>query len=203
MHQSSHTSTAEHSKKDFIMSNTVQFQNAYVEVLFDNFVSVVKQNVYVQAQNKVAEEAALRGEEMQTQAINLAETNTNLQNEVEVLNKTITDLNDRLKAKEISILQQSSTISQGDVVLKDKNRLQSAVNDYMRQIKKLDMDNKMLIEENEKLKFNINALIAIAPTNKVKRLGIAIPKNNEINTVEDAQVEETNVLEEVKNGGTF
>lgn len=185
------------------MSNTVQFQNAYVEVLLDNFMSVVKQNVYLQTQSKVSEEAAKRGEDMSVQANNLADINVSLQQEVESLNETISNLKNSLAEKDDSIARQNYTISNSDIVLKDKNRLQSAVNDYMRQIKKLELENKDLLVENEKLSVRVNSLIAIAPINKVKRLGITIPKdipkNDDINTVE---VEETN-LTEVKNGGTF
>lgn len=180
------------------MSNTVQFQNAYVEVLLDNFVNVVKQNVYIQAQNKIAEESAQIGEDMQVQAKNLAKINTDLQAEVEKLNDDIKTLHVEKSSLELTIIEKDKQVSGVDYINKDKSRLQSAVNDYMRQVRALETEKTLWVEEKEKLELRITALIGIAPVNKLKKIGISITKEDVINTSIEESDEDI-----IKNGGTF
>jgi len=193
------------------MSTNVQFQNAYVEVLLDNFVSVVKQNVYLQTQNKIAEDTANVGIEMQNQANNLADINVKLQADILELNGKIDDLKKEKEDSTILLNEKNIQVSNAEYVQQEKNRLQNAVNSYMRQIKTLEEDNYSLKNDIdkinreykdhiEKLEIKINGLIALVPVNKLKKMGIDISKVNSINTENNVQEGDTF---EIKNGGSF
>lgn len=198
------------------MSNNVQFQNAYVEVLLDNFLTVVKQNIFLQTQSKVSEDNANKGLEMQNQANNLAGINVNLQSEIQSLNDKIKDF-EKEKDKFNNLLnEKNNQTSNTEYIQKEKNRLQIAVNDYLRQIRTLEEEKKFLkdeierIQKNyndqiEKLEIKINGLIAIAPIAKLKKMGITISKDVIISN-DDINIENTiqeNDISDIKNGGTF
>lgn len=174
----------------------VNLQNAYVEVLLDNFVSVIKQNVMFQAQieimtknlnsmgemkDKVTKLESER-EELRIQLNNTKNENVNLKN----------DANVRISPEE-------------------KNRLQSAVNDYMRQVKTLNQEIvKVKSESQDVLVRNANY---IEDLNKyIQRLESAIPANKlkKLKTVDILQFEETpeptennELSDNVKSGGSF
>jgi hypothetical protein len=122
------------------MSN-VQFQNAYVEVLLDNFMTVVKQNVYLQAQQKVSEQAVEKANEINIQANNLAEKNISLQSEVQNLKTQLDGM----------ILVQEKADS-GELYRKEKDRVQSSLNDFMRK-------NKILQDEITDIKLTHNTQV--------------------------------------------
>lgn len=122
------------------MSN-VQFQNAYVEVLLDNFMTVVKQNVYLQAQQKISEQAVEKANEMNIQANNLAEKNISLQSEVQSLKNQLDGM----------ILVQEKADS-GELYRKEKDRVQSSLNDFMRK-------NKILQDEITDIKLTHNTQV--------------------------------------------
>lgn len=122
------------------MSN-VQFQNAYVEVLLDNFMTVVKQNVYIQAQQKISEQAIEKANEMNIQANNLVEKNLSLQSEVQSLKNQLDGM----------LLVQEKADS-GEMYRKEKDRVQSSLNDFMRK-------NKILQDEITDIKLTHNAQV--------------------------------------------
>lgn len=122
------------------MSN-VQFQNAYVEVLLDNFMTVVKQNVYIQAQQKVSEQAVEKANEINIQANNLAEKNISLQGEVQSLKNQLDGM--------ISVQEKADS---GEMYRKEKDRVQSSLNDFMRK-------NKILQDEITDIKLKHNAQV--------------------------------------------
>ena len=122
------------------MSN-VQFQNAYVEVLLDNFMNVVKQNVYIQAQQKVSEQAVEKANEINIQANNLAEKNISLQSEVQSLKNQLDGM--------ISVQEKADS---GEMYRKEKDRVQSSLNDFMRK-------NKILQDEITDIKLKHNAQV--------------------------------------------
>lgn len=198
------------------MSNNVQFQNAYVEVLLDNFLTVVKQNIFLQTQSKVSEDNANKGLEMQNQVNNLAGINVNLQSEIQSLNDKIKDFKKEKDKFNNLLNEKNNQTSNTEYIQKEKNRLQIAVNDYLRQIRTLEEEKKFLkdeierIQKNyndqiEKLEIKINGLIAIAPIAKLKKMGITISKDVIISN-DDINIENTiqeNDISDIKNGGTF
>lgn len=198
----------------------LQLQNAYVEVLLDNFMSVVKQNIMFQAQ-------------------------------LEVMKKTLNEMSvkqdnvEALQSKNVELEKQLQLLTSENVVLKndvnsrvapetlrnEKSRLQSAVNDYMRQVKNLQSElmevraesQEVLIKNNnhiEELNKYINRLESVVPANKLKKvkMGEITPvveePSNEIpvSTIEQAltfgetssQSEQSESTEDnIKSGGSF
>jgi len=160
---------------------------------------------------KYQEEAANVGLEMKNQANNLADINVKLQADILELNEKIEDLKKEKEDSLVLLNEKNLKVNNAEYVHQEKNRLQNAVNSYMRQIKTLEEDNNSLREENnelnrdykdqiEKLEIKINGLIALVPINKLRKMGITIPKNDDINTENIVQENDTF---EIKNGGSF
>lgn len=178
------------------MSNA-QFQNAYVEVLLDNFVSVVKQNVYLQAQQKVAEQTVEKAGEINVQANNLAENNIALQAEIRELKQQLENtktLEDR--------------VARCDEYKKEQDRIQASLNDFMRKnkalqdeiteqnlnyISKLNNMSDDIIHQKSHIDNLNNYIITLEqniPVTKLKKI-----KSSDSVKIEDAY--------EIRNGGTF
>ena len=168
----------------------IQLQNAYVEVLLDNFMSVVKQNIMFQAQLEVMKKT-------------LNELNAK-QDNVELLQSQNAELE-----KQLQLLTSENVVLKNDVnsrvapetLRNEKSRLQSAVNDYMRQVKTLKTElmevkaesQEVLVKNNnhiDKLNKYIQRLESVVPANKLKKLKI-----NE--TTQEEQVTETPEVTEV------
>lgn len=198
----------------------IQLQNAYVEVLLDNFMSVVKQNIMFQAQLEVMKKT-------------LNELNAK-QDNVELLQSQNAELE-----KQLQLLTSENVVLKNDVnsrvapetLRNEKSRLQSAVNDYMRQVKTLQSElmevraesQEVLIKNNnhiEELNKYINRLESVVPANKLKKvkLGEISPiveePSNEIpvSTIEQvltfgetgSQSEQPESTEDnIKSGGSF
>lgn len=169
----------------------VNLQNVYAEVLLDNFVAVIKQNIMFQSQLEVLTKNASDSEKLKSEIYDLKRANNDLQQKLNNLSGTQVDT------------------SSFNSIKQEKDRLQSAANDYMRQIKKLNEDLlKVKAESQETLLANsnrleelnkyIDKLEKVVPTNKLKKIKAGditeFAKNDEV-------VEE--VDETVKNGGTF
>ena len=105
--------------------------NAYVEVLLDNFMSVIKQNVMFQAQLEVLNKNSSDTEQLKRQLNDVINRNIELQNAVNSLNGENTSLK--------------------NFPNKEKDRLQTALNDAMKK-------NKELKQENDKLNKYIDEL---------------------------------------------
>lgn len=105
--------------------------NAYVEVLLDNFMSVIKQNVMFQAQLEVLNKNSGDTEQLKRQLNDVINRNIELQNAVNSLNGENTSLKNSPN--------------------KEKDRLQTALNDAMKK-------NKELKQENDKLNKYIDEL---------------------------------------------
>lgn len=89
----------------------IKLQNAYVKVVLDNFLEVVKQNLLFQAQLEVMKSNIVDNEALQRQVQELSE------------------INEQIKS---NVSAQSNTLTQ------EQKRLQSAVNDYMKKNKILE-----------------------------------------------------------------
>jgi len=168
----------------------VNLQNVYAEVLLDNFVAVIKQNIMFQAQLEVLTKNASDSEKLKSEIYELKRANNDLQQKVNNLSGM------KLDNDSFNNLKQ------------EKDRLQSAVNDYMRQIKKLNEDLLKAKSESsdalvknasqvEELNKYIQKLEMVVPANKLKKV-----KTGDISDF--VKIEEPIVDDEtVKNGGTF
>jgi chromosome segregation ATPase len=168
----------------------VNLQNVYSEVLLDNFVAVIKQNIMFQAQLELMSKNASDAEKLKSEIYELKRANNDLQQKVNGLSGSQVDT------------------SSFNTVKQEKDRLQSAVNDYMRQIKKLNEDLLKVKSESadalvknttqiEDLNKYIQKLEMVVPANKLKKV-----KTGDISDF--VKTEEPIVEDEtIKNGGTF
>jgi len=158
----------------------VRLQNSYVEVLLSNFLEVVKQNIMFQAQLELSKTDVNEASEIKRKIQELSKRNEELQHEI--------------VQKES---QSTITISQ------EKNRLQQAVNDYMRQLEssknEVSLIRGNLAEANkhrEELTKYVAVLEQTVPTNKLKKLKLS--DDNKTFAPEQPTQEDV-----VKSGGTF
>lgn len=195
----------------------VKLQNAYVEVLLDNFMAVVKQNIMFQAQLEVMKVNVQEAEETKRKIDELSERNVELQKlNNDLLDKleNATGENQTLKQ---SVDSKSNQINRFNDLSKEKDRLQVAVNGYMRRVKELEEQLKtsksdsqdVLLKLNtrlEELNKYIETLELSVPASKLKKIKVGFSKNlpTEEQTVEQkesSEPEKTDLI--VNSGGTF
>lgn len=177
----------------------LKLQNAYVEVLLNNFIEVVKQNILFQAQIEVLSKDVKEFSETQRKLKEVSENNIELQ-------RQITSLTTEKNSLKISSVN-------NDSILQEKNRLQSAVNDYMRKLNESKTEllkvkaefQEVLLKNNNRIEeqnAHIFKLESLVPPNKLKKI-----KTDDLNEEEITQtpkVEEKIINDDsVKNGGTF
>jgi archaellum component FlaC len=165
----------------------VRLQNAYVEVLLDNFVSVIKQNIMFQAQLEVMNKNVNEADETKRKIAELSERNIELQKIVDSLSGE----NNTLKT---SVNNSQLQVNTANTIREEKARLQAAVNDYMKQNKTLTTDlNKFKSEVEEQNKY-IAKLEELVPLTKLRKL-------RKVDITEF--VEKAPEIDNVKSGGTF
>jgi DNA repair exonuclease SbcCD ATPase subunit len=178
-----------------------------VEVLLGNFMEVVKQNLMFQAQIEVNKNSLQEAEDSVRRLKEVSDANINYQTQLVEKDKLINQLTterDNLK----------SSSGNNDSLKQEKDRLQSAVNDYMRQLKETQQDvlkvksesQDVLLQNNnriEELTKYVTRLEAVVPANKLKRvkLGEVVQPDASEGTVELPSLPMSD--EEVKSGGTF
>mgnify|MGYP003333504501 FL=1 len=136
----------------------VQFINSYNEVLFDNFVSVLKQNILFQTNIKILEEKLQKALELQKDIDDLS----NIRNEYNAALDNIGKLQAQLNQKD----QQLSSMHSNDA---EKYRLQSAVNDLMRQ--NAELEAKLNKKITKKKTTANNSIVAVLEEQKVESSG--------------------------------
>ena len=158
----------------------VRLQNSYVEVLLSNFLEVVKQNIMFQAQ------------------LELSKTDVNEASEIK---RKIQELSKRNEELQQALAQKESQSI--NAVSQEKNRLQQAVNDYMRQLEACKSETSViknaLAESNkhlEELTKYVAVLEQTVPTNKLKKLKLS--EDNKTFAPEQPTQEDV-----VKSGGAF
>lgn len=140
---------------------SAEFSNKYQEILFDNFVSVVKQNLIFQTQIKLTEGAVKERDEFK-----------------EKNEKTIKELTEA--KNQISHLTPFKTkFVENSTTNEDRQRLQIALNDYMKK-------HNILKEENEELKKYVELLESNFPASKLKKI-----KNNEKESQDELNTDST------------
>ncbi len=124
---------------------SVEFSNAYQEILLDNLMAIIKQNFVFQTQLKLAEDTGKTKEEIQVKY-----------NELLVAHEALRDV----KAKAES----------NAGAHEEKSRLQGALNDMMKKKAGLEKELEERKTEIESLKDYISKLEGIAPVSKLKKI---------------------------------
>ena len=193
-----------------------KFLNTYNEVILDNFNAVLKQNFLFQTQIKVLEEQVKEKSELETKLASLSSEN----NDISELRAEIDGLKTELDNKNLAIQNLNNTDS-------ERHRLQTAVNNQMKEIEglksqvgslqngndsevqlvKTQKDSEIkLLKDKEKEQLNyIAQLEEMLPNSKKKKLGIEIPEEQKP-TIEESKTpakEEINILKFASSGGTF
>jgi len=162
----------------------VKLQNAYVEVLLDNFMSVVKQNIMLQAQLEVVTKSGAELEEAKRRVDELQNENNNLKNSI----ASVSTERDSLKneANQKNVFEESANNER-----QEKTRLQSALNDFMRKNKQAEDDINALKSALVATDKYIKSLESIAPVTKLNKL------------MKEFNIESRDGSESIKNGGSF
>jgi len=193
-----------------------KFLSTYNEVILDNFDAVLKQNFIFQTQIKILEEQIKEKSELETKLASLSSENNNI---IE-LRAEIDGLKAELDNKNLAIQNLNNTDS-------ERHRLQTAVNNQMKEIEglksqvgslqngndsevqlvKSQKDSEIkLLKDKEKEQLNyIAQLEEMLPNSKKKKLGIEIPEEQKP-TIEESKTpakEEINILKFASSGGTF
>lgn len=173
----------------------IKLQNAYVEVLLDNFMAVVKQNIMFQAQMEIMKSAVSEADDVKRKILELSDRNVLLQQTNDQLVNKLESLSGENVNLKTTVGQKDIQVNNTTNIIREKDRLQSAVNNYMKQLKTLEetsIDNMKRIEELTKY---IDKLEMIVPANKLKKLKVL--------DLTAFGVEEVEVKDNVKSGGTF
>ena len=195
----------------------VRLQNAYVEVLLGNFMEVVKQNLLFQAQIEVNKNSLHEADDSVRRLKEISDSNTEYQKQSGEKDTKINNLENRINQliTERDNLKSSSGVN--DSLKQEKDRLQNAANDYMRQLKatqqevllvKSESQNVLLQSNNriEELTKYIEKLEIIIPSNKLKkvRLGETMQPETSIEfMVEESKLPIDTNDDNVKSGGSF
>jgi predicted RNase H-like nuclease (RuvC/YqgF family) len=131
---------------------SVEFSNAYQEILFENLVSIIKQNFVFQTQLKISEDTGKQKAEIQSKYDELLNVYTSVKGDLTQI--------ENLKAK----------ILQNDSAHQEKQRIQTALNAQMKE--NLGLKNSLEQKELEivELKNYITKLEEIAPISKLKKI---------------------------------
>ena len=141
---------------------SVEFSNAYQDILLDNLVSIIKQNFIFQTQLKLTESTG--------------KDKTELQNNNDILNGENASLREQLSQLESLRLR----VESNDSAHEEKSRIQTALNDEMRKSAEL----KRTLEERDgeisNLKEQILKLESLVPTPKTKKVNpVIVPDTDE------------------------
>jgi septal ring factor EnvC (AmiA/AmiB activator) len=131
---------------------SVEFSNAYQEILLENLMSIIKQNFMFQTQLKMFEESGKEKEELQAKYNELARAHEALKDQ----------LSDTESIKAIADSNSSAH--------EEKTRLQGALNDTMKKKTALEKKIEEKNTEIESLKEYISKLEGIAPVSKLKKI---------------------------------
>jgi hypothetical protein len=171
----------------------VKLQNAYVEVLLDNFMAVVKQNLMFQAQMEVMKSAVSEADDVRRKILELSDRNVLLQQTNDGLVKKLESLSGENVNLKTTVGQKDIQVNNTTNIIREKDRLQNAVNTYMKQVKTLEETSVENIKRIEELTKYIDKLEMVVPANKLKKLKVVDLTAFGVEEVQD----------NVKSGGTF
>lgn len=164
----------------------VKFISAYNEVAQDNFIAVVRQNLVFQTQIKVLEDQVKVIGDLQKKI----DESSELQKEYKKLLADNTNLNNQLN-------NANSIVANNNKSDVEKNRIQSALNEKMRETTSLKQSIDTL-ERNLKEKIvYIEQLQEMLPMTKRKKLGLSVDEK-----AQDSADDKPNIVE-TSSGGSF
>lgn len=171
-----------------------KFLDVYNEVVLENFYAVLKQNFMFQTQLKFAEENTKKVGELEKKLADLSSE----KNDVIKLKEQIDNLKNEITNKDALIQSSSNTDN-------ERHRLQTAVNNQMKEIEGLKKTIDELQKKQKDQQEYVTQLEEMLPNSKKKKLGIEIPEEpkpikEEPKTLEK---EEDNILKFASTGGTF
>lgn len=172
---------------------SVEFSNVYQEILFDNLVSIIKQNFVFQTQLKMTENLGKDKEELQKKLVEL------------------TELYNSSKSSLSQLEIYKSKAEMNTSAHEEKNRIQSALNEELKKSStlktELELKEKTILEtkkEIDELKNYIKTLEEIVPLTKLKKL-----KKESVEVVEILPQEKKeypkieNKIQKIVDGSTF
>jgi len=151
---------------------SVEFSNAYQDILLDNLMSIIKQNFVFQTQIKLSESTGIQKAELEKQYNQLLEKFNSIQ-------PLITEYN-VIKDKNFA----------NTTAIQEKDRIQTAYND---ELKKHGETKKKLVEKDaeiEKLQLYIVKLEENIPASKMKKISpekvnVVVPEEPDKNLLND------------------
>jgi predicted nucleic acid-binding Zn-ribbon protein len=167
---------------------SVEFSNAYQEILLDNLVSVIKQNFVFQTQLKLTEKLAKEKEELTKK---FEEVNANYE---------------KLKAdfKQFEIYKNKA--EQNTTAHEEKNRIQLALNEEMKKnssikndLQKSSVEIENLKQELSNIKNYVEKLKELVPSTKLKKLDL----EKDVLEIKDNTPKIKNNLQKILDGSTF
>ena len=171
-----------------------KFLDVYNEVILENFNAVLKQNFMFQTQIKFAEEKAKEVGELEKKLAALTSENS----DANILREEIKTLNERISQKE-AIIQSSSNTDN------ERHRLQTAVNNQMKEIEGLKKTIGDLQQQQKDQQTYVTQLEEMLPNSKKKKLGIELPEEPKPIKEEPITLnkEDDNILKFASTGGSF
>ena len=171
-----------------------KFLDVYNEVVLENFYAVLKQNFMFQTQLKFAEENTKKVGELEKKLATLASENA----DANILREEIKTLKETISQKD-AIIQSSSNTDN------ERHRLQTAVNNQMKEIEGLKKTIDDLQKQQKDQQEYVTQLEEMLPNSKKKKLGIEIPEEpkpikEDLTTLNK---EDDNILKFASTGGTF
>jgi chromosome segregation ATPase len=171
---------------------SVEFSNAYQDILLENLMAIIKQNFVFQTQLKLTENSGNEKNE-------LLEKLTNLQNEYDSI---------RGQIQNVETYKQKA--EQNNSAHEEKSRIQSALNDTMKKMASFQKTLDGKDAEISELKDYIDKLESNLATSKLKKLNpnskiLEVTKEVEIPEVLEMQSEPTinNFTDKPKDGSQF
>jgi DNA polymerase II large subunit len=171
-----------------------KFLDVYNEVILDNFNAVLKQNFMFQTQLKFAEEKAKEVGELEKKLAALTSENS----DANILREEIKTLKETISQKD-AIIQSSSNTDN------ERHRLQTAVNNQMKEIEGLKKTIDDLQQKQKDQQVYVIQLEEMLPNSKKKKLGIELPEEQKPIKEEPITLnkEDDNILKFASTGGSF
>ena len=171
-----------------------KFLDVYNEVILDNFNAVLKQNFMFQTQLKFAEEKAKEVGELEKKLAALTSENS----DANILREEIKTLKETVSQKD-AIIQSSSNTDN------ERHRLQTAVNNQMKEIEGLKKTIGDLQQQQKDQQTYVTQLEEMLPNSKKKKLGIELPEEPKPIKEEPITLnkEDDNILKFASTGGSF
>ena len=171
-----------------------KFLDVYNEVVLENFYAVLKQNFMFQTQIKFAEEKAKEVGELEKKLATLTSENS----DANILREEIKTLKETVSQKD-AIIQSSSNTDN------ERHRLQTAVNNQMKEIEGLKKTIGDLQQQQKDQQTYVTQLEEMLPNSKKKKLGIELPEEPKPIKEEPITLnkEDDNILKFASTGGSF